>query len=85
MKTIQFLTIAILLTACSKDWECCVTRTIDDAPAGFESLNTNSTSCVEFRGTKEEKEAFELDGTEEKEYSYPIEYTMDITTTCLPD
>ena len=64
----------ISLTSCTKDWRCEVETT---------STYVNNTYEKDFRGTNEEKEQFEADGT----LSQPdgAGGTIDIKTTCYAD
>lgn len=92
MKTILILLSAATMFSCTKDWECCLENKIEGAYGDFEFLNGTSEFCNDFRGTTEEKNQYEEDGTkvivqEEStlEGGEGSGYTQTLITTCSKD
>ena len=78
---VLILTISLMaLMSCTKDWECCIESHHVNASLG---INTTSTNCIDWRGTNQEKNDFETDGTmTSSDYGGG---TVDLITTCVPD
>lgn len=73
----------LALGSCTKDWECCVEGTTTHTDPALIQLNGTSTYCIDFRGTNQEKNEFEADGTKVSDIGYGG--TLDLVTTCVPD
>ena len=85
MKKIILFCAVLFLVSCTKDWECCVETTTSGLTGVQESANGTMTNCIDFRGTNEEKNEFEENGTSTVSYSTPWEYTIEQSTDCTLD
>lgn len=87
-KVITIALSVILLTSCTKDWECCIESTTTHTDPSLTQLNGTTNHCVEFRGTIDEKEEYQDAGTSSQtypEFTGSGTYTINQETTCVPD
>ena len=77
----HLIIITLLLCSCTKDWECCTNIQAHDT--GSPLLDNNPIkACTDFRGTKQERKAFEEKGTLTEDLG--VGY-LDQVTTCVKD
>ena len=69
MKTIKLILLGLVLTSCTKEWNCTITTTVG---------GNEQTGHYILKGDKQDKEEFEASGTKETSI-----YTQ--TTTCVPN
>jgi hypothetical protein len=83
---VALLLITLIATSCEKCYECTIDSSTTTYPK-VSSMNTTTTSTVDFCGTNREKEDYERQGTvttksNAKTTSGNIEVTVKTTTTC---
>ncbi len=86
MRKLIFL--PLLLIGCTKDWNCCIEATTTGAEPPYETINGSTTNCYDYRGTNDEKNQEEQNGTY-IHYDTVIfstdAYEIHYKTNCTPD